>query len=175
MEKDPELTAMTSVAQALEGLDERTTARVLKWAFDRFGVSTKFLGAGKGSGGTEKFPLAQDDNEVEKFKDLPTLYDAANPTTASEKALVVGYWFQEIEGNENFESQALNTKLKNMGHGVKNITRAFDVLQNMTPRLVIQIQKSGQTKQARKKYKVTTEGIRKVQEMMQVTKGRGEK
>jgi hypothetical protein len=160
MEQDPELAAMTQVVNALRGLDERAIARVLKWASDRFNVLLK----ASGRGSPESAVSGEDNHE---FEDLPTLYDAANPSTDSEKALVVGYWLQAIKGEENFETQPINEKLKNFGHPIGNITRAFDALKNMTPRLVHQIEKSGTSKQARKTFKVTVEGMRKVRNMIQ--------
>ena len=165
MKQDPELAAMTQVAQALGRLDQGAVSRVLKWAAERFNAGKVAVSDGKNE------EVGNDSKPID-FTDLPTLYDAANPSTDADKALVVGYWLQVINNEEFFESQDVNAKLKNLGHGVGNITRAFDALKSSTPTLVHQVEKSGTTKQARKKYKLTVEGARKVKAMIQQKVGR---
>jgi len=49
---------------------------------------------------------------------------------------------------------------------VENITVALGALVDDTPRLVIQTHKAGKTKQARKKYKLTAEGIKRIKQML---------
>jgi hypothetical protein len=53
-----------------------------------------------------------------------------------------------------------------MGHRVPNITIAMDELQRQKPQLAVQLRKAGTTKQARKTYKITTEGIKYVEAML---------
>ena len=60
--------------------------------------------------------------------------------------------------------------LKNQGHPIGNITRAFDTLRESRPAYVSQLEKAGKTKQARKKMKLTVTGIRKVEEMMKAAR-----
>jgi hypothetical protein len=50
-----------------------------------------------------------------------------------------------------------------MGHGIGNITDAFNAAKEQKPALVMQTQKSGASKQARKRYKLTLMGIRRVE------------
>lgn len=162
MTEDPEIKAMASIKDALSGLEEQTIARVLRWAADRYGVTTPTK---KGVGSQSLFEPAGD-SEEKRFDDVGSLYDAANPTTEPEKVLVVAYWFQEIQGQQAFDSFRVNTQLKHLGHGVKNITRALNNLMDRSPRLVIQLEKRGSAKQARKKFKITTEGLRKAKQML---------
>jgi hypothetical protein len=93
------------------------------------------------------------------------LFDLANPATDSDKLLVVAYWFQVVRGESELDSQSLNTELKHLGYPIGNITRAVSALSTTTPRLVMQIKKSGTTRQARKKFRLTVEGIKKVDAM----------
>lgn len=79
----------------------------------------------------------------------------------------MAYWFQEIVGDSEFESAKLNRELKHMGHGLSNVTKALNSLIGKKPSLAIQTKKSGSSKQARKKYKLTHAGVQKVQEMLQ--------
>lgn len=156
--------AIIKLGESLAGLDEASIARVLRWANDHYGVSGKgrnraIAGALSGTGEVAG-------NDPQEFPELAALYDAANPTTESEKALVVAYWFQVYRAQPEFDSQTINTELKNLGHGVKNITRALDGLMTQQPRLVHQTRKEGTARQARKKYKVTTEGVKKLKQML---------
>ena len=106
-----------------------------------------------------------------QFSDLGDLFDAANPKTQPERVLVVAYWKQVVEGGESFESQPVNTELKHLGHGVANITNCLGSLTSKTPKLVLQVAKSGKSQQARKRYKVTREGIRRVEAMVSGQQG----
>jgi hypothetical protein len=169
MTDDKEIAAISSVSRALEGLEEDARLRVLEWAMRRFGASqgaglmpalgmqgAPTVGAGSGS--------PQEDGPA--FEDFVDLFDATSPQTDAERALVGGYWFQVELGNPDFQSQEVNTALKDLGRGVGNITDALGALQGRKPVLVRQVAKSGRTKQARKKYKLTAAGISAVKGML---------
>jgi hypothetical protein len=149
---DSELEAMGLIANALRGLDGEQVRRVLLWASDKFGVQLR--------------PSEAAGQRTSAFGSLADLYDAANPSSEAQKLLVVAYWFQVVQGNVELESQVLNKALKNLGHAVGNITRAFGSLAETSPRLVIQTRKTGSSKQARKRFKLTVEGIRWVGQML---------
>lgn len=161
--EDLELEAMQKINKVLVELgDEKAIGRVLQWAASRHGMHI----------GVENFHMVGGEatnrgygNPRESTIGVAEFFDAANPRTESEKVLVVAYWLQEIQGHADWDSQSVNTELKNLGHGVGNITRALDNLIARRPRLVIQTKKSGTTKQARKKYKVTVEGLKHVRIM----------
>jgi hypothetical protein len=53
-----------------------------------------------------------------------------------------------------------------LGHGLINITAALDDLREAKPALVLQVGKSGKSRQARKTYKLTIAGIKSVEEMI---------
>jgi hypothetical protein len=157
---DPELEAMTTIAGALDKIseDDKMVARVLRWARERYtGTTEPEPAAARAKAG------APDPGE---YEDVATLYSDASPRTEPERALVVGYWFQVHQGMKDFDSQRVNAELKNMGHGVGNITEAFSRLIERKPQYVIQTRKSGTARQARKLYRVTNEGIKRVQGMI---------
>ncbi|OGP25760.1 MAG: hypothetical protein A2X99_05585 [Deltaproteobacteria bacterium GWB2_55_19] len=160
MEKDPEIKAMSEVANALSSLEPEAISRVLKWAMDRYQIKNSTSAAGVSQGAKER-EIARDE-----FTDFASLYDATNPQIAIEKALVAAYWFQVVQNNDEFDSASLNRELRHLGHPSTNITRDLDVLISKSPRLALQIRKSGSTKQARKSYKLTTEGIKAVERML---------
>lgn len=170
MAPDPEIQAMGSIADALTGLDEDGIVRVLKWAAARYGVPVASPSPGKTRresplGGAEQ-ENGKDDGGDTTYEDFAALYDAANPTTGVDRVLVVGYWFQVVQGEADLEAAPMNRELKHMGYASTNITRDLDALIAKTPRLVTQTRKTGTSRQARKKYRLTTEGIRAVQRML---------
>lgn len=163
-----ELEAMKAVAEALSALDdEDSRRRVLNWAGDRFGVKiqTQPL-VNVESPSQHNIPDAAKDPDEIDFEDVAEMYAVAQPTSDAEKALVVSYWLQYREAYACVDTQKVNTMLKHMGYGVGNITRAFDNLTKTRPQLIVQLRKSGSSKQARKTFKVTTEGKKYVEQML---------
>lgn len=166
-----ELHAMVQIEGALKGLQDDERVRVLQWAVSRFGVQIAApagLGSSDKSGGSS----AGAANAVEaspgspQYEDLATFYDAASPHSDAEKALVGSYWVQVHEGSADVDSQTINTQLKHLGHGIGNVTRAFESLKSQKPALMVQLRKEGSTQQARKRFKVTSEGKKAVERML---------
>ena len=159
MAADPqrELDAMKQIAGALDGLDERERERVLGWAASRFELPTAL---------SRSAAPANDARTAVAPRDFAELYHAVDPEGDAEKALVAAYWLQEVNQVNPFDAQPLNDELKRLGYPVGNIARALGALGDGQPRLVIQVSKSGNTKQARKKYRLTAEGTRRIQSMI---------
>ena len=165
---DPEISAMGTIATALNSLEtEEEILRVLDWAAKRFGATSQIPLASvmpeNNSGISSEMPSI-------KFDSLADFFAEANPSTVADKALVTGYWIQYIgcdgEGSPEFEAATVNRKLKDLGHRISNITDAFSALQSKKPQLVVQTKKSGSSRQARKKYKLTTTGKDTVESMI---------
>lgn len=157
-----EISAMKKIAEALENLDEGSVSRVLRWASELHGIR---VGATQqnivhASGVTSSAVLG------EQHSEFPDFYAACNPGTDAEKGLVVGYWLQYREGAQDFDSQRVNSELKQLGYPIGNITRAFDNLESLQPKLVIQVRKLGNNKQSRKRLKLTVEGKKAVEQML---------
>lgn len=167
LELSSELKAMATLEGALKELNDDERQRVLRWIFERFGAQlpkSAIKPPSKPAGSN-----ASDENDVvanNETEDLAEFYDQATPSTDAEKTLVVAYWFQYKQGQADVESQSINTQLKHLGHGVSNITRAFDTLKSQKPALIVQTRKDGSSKQARKKFKVTSEGKKAVEHML---------
>jgi hypothetical protein len=98
-------------------------------------------------------------------QDVATLFHATSPTTDAEKVLVVAYWMQEVK-RESVTATRVNKELGELGHKVSRINKVFSGLMKQKPALVIQVRKSGKTKQARKTYLVTAEGVDTVNAML---------
>jgi hypothetical protein len=161
-ELDPETRAIGEITTVVSGLEEEQRGRVIRYIVDRFkigGTASKSLRSDSEEKGTD-----QKDNK--SFEDFASLADACGANTDSLKALVGGYWVQVCQGNQGFDGASVNKELKNLGHGIGNITVALNSLIAQKPAYVLQLRKSGNTKQARKLYKVTEAGIKKVKAMI---------
>jgi hypothetical protein len=165
MAADREIQAMERIQTALDPLDPEARQRVLQWASGRFELAfTSQRGPNlKGGENEEGSRNGTGDSAFETFADL---CHAAGPRTDPERALVGGYWLQVLGGANSFSAQPVNTELKQLGHAVGNITDALTALMERKPALVLQVQKRGKSKQARKVYKLTTPGIRRVNDMI---------
>jgi hypothetical protein len=172
---DPEIDAMSAVATALEDLKEEQRDRILRWAAERYGVTLGNTGGRRrpaGSGGAADHAGEGDVSEDEITAEAPVyehfaeLFAAAQPKTNEDKALVAAYWLQAINGQDKWQASSLQTVLKNMGHAIPNVTNALSSNIGKKPQRIIQLQKSGNTRQARKTYKVTHEGLVYVQGLL---------
>lgn len=165
-----ELDAMKAIADALAKLDDPAVRRVLHWANDAFRSKT-VVSVGHGERGTGIMVPEVGSDLKAKYPTLADFFTAVSPTQEADKALVVGYWFQIIQGSPDLDGFTLNKELKHLGHGISNITSALDTLMGRKPALVVQTKKSGTSKQARKKYKLTLEGQRSVERMISQERG----
>lgn len=166
-----EIAAMTAINEAMTELDEDEARRVLTWAVDKFAPDGRLLNsprpAGRGEPDADDSPDVQDGTpDARSYERISDLMDAASPSTTVEWVLVASYWYQVIQGHENFTGQVVNSDLKDLGHGSKNITDSYNSLMQRRPPLVRQVEKSGRSKQARKKYRLTNEGVRTVERMI---------
>ena len=159
-----ELDAMKTMARALSPLDEAARTRVIRWAADRFAernVQSPHTGS-TAPNRREDAPAPQG----AEFAEMADLFSVAAPRTDAERVLVVAYWHQVHEEQADIDSYSVNRDLKNLGHGVSNVTRAFSALIGQRPQPVVQTRKGGTSKQARKRYRLTTVGISRVEEML---------
>jgi hypothetical protein len=161
-----EIEAMKSIAEAIEKLDDEARLRVLNWAKARFAGGRPSNLVDAPSKIEDQPGGANNPDTFKNYGSLAELYHAADPKSEAEKGLVAGTWFQAAEGVNGLDSQTINSALKDLGYGIGNITRAFDVLITQRPALMIQLRKAGTTKQARKQFKVTDAGIKKVLQML---------
>lgn len=167
---DVEFAAMKSVLEALEPLEANSRQRVLEYIAARLEIcpvcDARSSSLGGGEKDREQPELRESSTSQRDFATLAELHDAANPQSNKERVLVTAYWLQIIEGGENFVSYSVNKALKDLGHGVSNITGALDALRQEKPAMVLQLKKAGKSRQARKTYKLTSAGVVAVEEMI---------
>jgi hypothetical protein len=168
---DAEFSAMQTLYAALEPLDDEARNRVVNYIVARLEIALQ--SAAKPSGGGTAVPGGDEEAAIEKettiapkYDALAEIYDAAQPKSNAEKALVAGYWLQVCQGAESFDGLTANRELKHLGRGLANITNAIDSLKGQKPALALQLKKSGKSQQARKVYKITVAGIKAVEAMI---------
>jgi hypothetical protein len=161
---DPELRAMITVYEALKDLDDEAKARVIEW------VSGKLeLGYAKiiRPGGDLGFQgMECEERNLLDFASVAETFAVANPKNTADKALVVAAYLQASKGGGDVTGREINKELTQIGHGVRNITRALEPLIKKKPQLLIQTRKEGLTRQAQKKYRVTNEGFNFVKRLI---------
>jgi hypothetical protein len=159
-----ELEIMSQIAKLLEQLDAPARSRVIGWTISALDVQVPKPGSGGAAANRSGQPTVP--SEEVSSSTFAEVFHAAGPRSEKEKALVAAYWVQQSSGAGRFAAQQLNTELKHIGYGVANITDALNQLINDRPNFVIQLTKSGSSKQARKTYKITDAGLRRVSEML---------
>ena len=157
MNIDPELRAMITVYEALKDLDDGAKARVIEWVSGKFELANGKRIYPRTYGGPQG-PEYEERGLLE-FATVADAFAVANPKNTADKALVVAAYLQTSKGGSDVSGREINKELTQIGHGVHNITRAVEPLIRKKPQFLIQTRKEGKTKQAQKKYRVTSEGF----------------
>jgi hypothetical protein len=156
---DNEINVMHQTLTLLNTLDDIAQKRVLNWLSARLSISVTPSNGVKTSTESE---------EQDKAEDISDYMACKNPSNDQERVLLVATFLQEKNNKQNLTAFEINTELKHLGHSVNNITSAISGLINSKPQLMIQLRKEGKSKQAKKKYKVTREGILRASQMGKV-------
>lgn len=164
MAQEPELLAMDTVYNVLKGLEEDAQTRVINWISSKLSIKAPQVTITEES--QKKSNILKEEVDICSFSSIPDIFSSANPTSDTDRALLVATFFQEVEEKKEVRGYDVNKELRNLGHGVKNITRTVQQLIDKKPKLMIQTKKSGKSKQAQKKYKVTVEGVNVIKEML---------
>ena len=167
-----ELESIRAVLGALEPLDDTARIRVLTYITSVLGLSARFA-VGRAASAEDDFGREGEQRDADEAaqkepicRSFAELYARADPQKNGEKALVAGYWLQVCQGAESFTSASANKELTNLGHRLPNITDAIDSTKNQKPQPILQIKKSGTSRQARKLYKLSDGGIKRIEEMI---------
>ena len=167
-----EFEAIRTLHGALEPLDDEARTRVLTYIASLLGIDSAVVRSrdtsteGDGHEGVQGGNARKSVNQTQNFSTFAELYARADPKSNGEKALVAGYWLQECQGEDSFTGAAANKELTNLGHKLPNITDAVETMKNRKPMLILQIKKSGTSRQGRKLYKISQEGVNRITEMI---------
>jgi hypothetical protein len=91
------------------------------------------------------------------------LLERWTPSTQQELSLLGAYYFNTVLGQESVSGADINRVLKDHGRGSKNITQDLGAHISSQPSLILQVKKAGNSRQARKLYKITSPGIKYVE------------
>lgn len=166
-----DLKTTEAILKGLEEFESNDQSRILRWVIEKLDLQGNVKlpglsqhGAGVPAGGNGSGFCSE--NVLDAFEHVAMLFAAAEPQTDSQRALVVAAYLQHHENHEDLTGQQVNAVLKDLGHQCKNITDAITTLKNKKPSLMVQTGKTGSTKQARKRYKVTHPGFALVNKMI---------
>lgn len=170
MPEDMELQAMSRILEAIEPLELDAQKRIFQWIQARLGLhgvvvkpETNMVVEGK----NPLTPTMQGGPALSSFESIAEAFSAAGPPqTDTKRALVVASYLQVVEGKPDVTGYDVNSELKHLGFQINNITLAFAGLMNTRPQLAVQVRKTGTSRQSRKSYRVTIEGIREVERML---------
>lgn len=166
---DPEIKALNDCYAALKGIEPDAVERTLAWLTKKFAVKhtssvaaapDKPIVPAEDTAAAGDSGLAGNGGDILAFPTPGEFLAALNLTDDNERALAVAAYLQKKEPDGELSGFVINKELRHAGHGMKNITRAIQVWVDSRPQLMIQLRKSGTTRQAKKNYKVTGEGFK---------------
>ncbi|HLP46862.1 MAG TPA: hypothetical protein VK469_12990 [Candidatus Kapabacteria bacterium] len=111
-------------------------------------------------------------DESKIFADFDTIEDLflmANAKKISHRILLVAAYLQEKGNLDEVSSLDINSYLKKLGYGVSNITTLINGLLKKTPPQIIVTKKEGDTKQSRRKFRVTERGFKDAESFIKNT------
>ena len=158
MDFEPELKAMNDVYNALKNLEDEAKQRVIQWVVGKFSLITPIRDLKEPDQDLDDNGIISE-KDLSSFESVADVFADAKVKTQPDKVLVVGAYLQQKKGGGEITGREINKELNQLGHGVKNITIAISSLIKKKPQLMIQTRKEGKSKQAQKKYKVTSEGF----------------
>ena len=182
MKLDQEIEVLSKCYDLLSGLDDDVKVRALQWLSSKFhlGQTTLTLpsdvAAMTANGGTAPAgapaaapvapPTAAESAKkgIDAFPSFEAMFKHVRPSSDSEKALVAAVYLQIKRDSSELTSAQVQKELKRIGHRVSNITQAISAL--VKKKMMLQLSKEGTSQQARKKYKVTREGVKTVLDVL---------
>lgn len=187
---DPEIEAIAKCYDLIKVLEDDSKIRVIQWLVSRFelnpqpstwnGHSSPARQSSQNRAvsilppsnndsdlnGGETLIAVPQENTIESFDSVAEIFASTSPNNDWEKALVVAAFSQVKNALSDFTSYEINKELKNLGHASSNITKALDNCIDRKPQLILQLKKVGKSRQAKKKYKVSNEGLMYVKSMI---------
>lgn len=172
-----DLKAFETILKTLEPLSTDERARVLRWTGEKLGIQQAVLGRPGGGAGKKAAPIdAAFEKHPSGFQNVGEFLAAATPESDADRVLCVAVYlqdFSETPDDVTLSGKQINDELKNLGHGVKNITDSINTLKSRKPQHMIQTKKAGKSRQAWKEYRVTRAGVEYAYKL--ISEGQGDK
>jgi hypothetical protein len=175
---DPELHAMGLVFGALKNLDNDQQRRVLRWVKDRL-ESPEPTGIVSTDADTpddmpihmiansqDSEPKIPEQKDIRHYDTVMDLFSDATAKKSTSKVLLMASYLQERHSFKEITSYEINFRLKRIGHKVTNISSLINSLLNRRPHLLIQVGADTHKKQARRKFRVTEDGLKEARSFL---------
>jgi hypothetical protein len=173
-DNDPELLALNQANNAIKDLPEEARGRIVAWLINKYSIQSPYSQKQSSSDTSQKV-LSEPSSSEEAEAPILNSYDydtaaeflsKCKTATDSQRALAISAYLQEKQGKRDLTGYEINHELQQIGYKASNITKAIKSLSGKKPQLMIQTKKAGTSRQAKKNYKVTEEGLKEVQRMI---------
>ncbi len=161
---DPEVKAMGEVFDTLKELDDEAKSRVIEWTVNKFSLEGH-----KSLSQKDSERENGNDSDLLSYETVSDVFAKAITKTQQDKVLLAAAFLQVKNGLSELTGAEINKELRHLGHGVTNITDVTSQLSTKKPQLIIQTRKEGKSRQAKKKYKVTGEGLKAAKALLNST------
>lgn len=175
MNLEKELSTLSRCYDLFDSLDDDAKVRAFQWLSNKFKLGQTTLTIASETpvsmqspmvpGVVTQAPKEATPTGVESFNSFEELFKFIKPSSDSEKALVAAVYLQLKKDLSDLTSAQVQKELKRINNRVSNITQAISAL--VKKNMMIQLSKEGNSQQARKKYKVTLEGIKQIAESIE--------
>lgn len=176
MDEDKEIQAISKVNAALKDLSEEERYRVIQWVANKYvqnatplklagpAVVDAPIGVIEGKADAEE---GDNQDEPQAYDTFAEMLDASGASKDTERFLVAAYWLQTIMNEATWKSFEVNKLLKDTGNQIDRISNPIRGVTSGKPALVVQVSKNSTSKgQGSKTLKLTTEGVKKVENML---------
>ena len=160
-----ELSVMNDVAKILATLDGDERRRVIVWLTDYFGIleddldSYDFAALDSYEPQTEEtFEDVEEPVEDEEPDTFESFYARVAPKTAIQKIVTAAHWIETKDGKESWKSFEVNKLLKSIDVKVTSVSGTLGLEEKKDAPLIEVLQKSGDSMQARKTFRLSESG-----------------
>jgi hypothetical protein len=164
-----QIEVMRKVAELLRTLSPANAAKVVAWARDQLTGGAEHIAPQEEA--RRETPRVTQVSRAAHYAAFGDLFAESRAKSGPDRALVTGYWLQVCQGATDFEAADITRLLTDAGHALANTGATLRLLSSQRPVLVIQTQKKGTSKQSRKRYRLTTEGQRRVEALLNGANG----
>lgn len=175
MELDPEIGAMNEVLVSFKQVNNDQRKRIVDWLTARFKLNEPYdptqvaftepvepRRTRRKPGPKKKTDTAvlPEEKNVKLYDTVLELFAESDVKRVSSKILLMAAYLQEKLNIKEISSFDINSRLKRIRHGVTNISSAINGLLEHSPKLMDVIDQPGEGNAARRKFKVTEEGVK---------------
>lgn len=117
----------------------------------------------------EEEPPVAVSRDLKAYDSLDDLFKVTELKRVGHRILLAAAYLQEKKNFTELTSLEINNALKQIDLGVPNITLAINRLVDKVPQVMVVTRKEGSTKQSRRNFQVTEEGVRQAMDFIKLT------